>query len=176
MRQHWRDVQAREVIHVLIDCCVQERAYNPYYAYLGQKFCEYNRSYQVTFQYSFWDKLKVVGNLAPHSVANLSLLIAHLIATRALSLAILKVVNFVELDKPSVKFFTRLFRQLLSGYSTEITRNIFERISTAKELASLRQSLRIFIKHFVAKSSSTDMNKRLDLVDSILGTSDATKL
>ncbi|XP_020612476.1 nucleolar MIF4G domain-containing protein 1-like isoform X2 [Orbicella faveolata] len=109
LRQNLREVQTREVIHVLVDCCVQkliesksyrqgrvqlsgnkERAYNPYYAYLGQKFCEYNRSYQVTFQYSFWDKFKVVGNLAPHSVVNLSLLIAHLIATRALSLAILK--------------------------------------------------------------------------------------
>lgn len=176
MKQNLRDVQTREVIHVLVDCCVQERAYNPYYAYLGQKFCEYNRSYQVTFQYSFWDKFKVVGNLAPHSVVNLSLLIVHLIASRALSLAILKVVNFVELDKPSVKLFTHLFRQLLSGYSTEITRNIFERISTVKELASFRQSLRIFIKHFVAKSSSTDVKERLNLVDSILGASDTTKL
>jgi len=85
-------------------------------------------------------------------------------------------VNFVELDKPSVKFFTHLFRQLLSGYSTEITRNIFERISAVKELSFFRQSLRIFIKHFVAKSTWTDMNERLNLVDGILGASDTTKL
>lgn len=49
--------------------------------------------FQVTFQYSFWDKLKVVGDLASHSVDNLSCLMSHLIARRALSLAILKVLR-----------------------------------------------------------------------------------
>ncbi|CAH3015813.1 unnamed protein product [Porites evermanni] len=185
LRLNLKDAQTREVIHVLIDCCVQERTYNPYYAYLGQKFCEYNRSYQVTFQYSFWDKLKVVGDLASHSVDNLSCLMSHLIATRALSLAILKVVNFVELDKPSVRLFTSLFRHLLLDYSTDITRNVFERISTVQGLSTLRQSLRIFIKHFVgkgkiSKTSKTDkhteLKERLQLVDSILGASDRIKL
>lgn len=55
-------------------------------------------------------------------------------------------------------------------------RNIFERISAVKELSFFRQSLRIFIKHFVAKSTWTDMNERLNLVDGILGASDTTKL
>lgn len=182
MRLNLKDVQTREVIHVLIDCCLQEKTYNPYYAYLGQKFCEYSRSYQVTFQYSFWDKFKVVSDLSSHSVSNLSHLLAHLITSRALSLAILKVVNFVELEKPSIKLFTDLFHHVLLNYSADIIRSVFERISALPDLASLRQNLRIFIKHFVgkAKISKTckfnDLEGRLKLVDGILGASDGIKL
>ena len=61
-------------------------------------------------------------------------------------------------------------------------RNVFERISAMPDLASLRQSLRIFIKHFVGKAKisktykGTDLEGRLKLVDGILGASDAIKL
>lgn len=42
-----KEVQEREVVHVLVDCCLQERAYNPYYAYLAHKLCQFNKSHQV---------------------------------------------------------------------------------------------------------------------------------
>ncbi len=48
MKLGLKEVQEREMIHVLLDCCLQERAYNPYYAFLGQKLCEYNHSHQVS--------------------------------------------------------------------------------------------------------------------------------
>ena len=44
-----KPLQEREIIHVIIDCCVQEEEYNPYYAYLLQKFCELHRRFQVMF-------------------------------------------------------------------------------------------------------------------------------
>ena len=42
-----KDVQEREVIHVLLDCCLQESQFNPYYSYLGQKLCEWKKANQV---------------------------------------------------------------------------------------------------------------------------------
>ena len=42
-----KDVQEREVVHVLLDCCLQEKHFNPYYAYLAQKLCEYKKANQV---------------------------------------------------------------------------------------------------------------------------------
>ncbi|XP_027038139.1 nucleolar MIF4G domain-containing protein 1-like [Pocillopora damicornis] len=176
IRLNLKDVQTREVIHVLIDCCIQEKMYNPYYAYLGQKFCENSRSYQVTFQYSFWDKFKLLSSLAPHCLENLLHLMCHLFATRALSLSILKVVNFMVLEKTSVQFFTDLFHHLLSTYSKDVTRYIFERISMKKELAFLCQNIRIFLQHFVGAKKSSILEKRLNLVDGILGASHKTKL
>ena len=46
------DKQDREVVRVVIDCCVQEKAYNPYYAYLAENICIQNHSHKITFQVS----------------------------------------------------------------------------------------------------------------------------
>lgn len=49
----------------------------------------------MTFQFSLWDKFKIISDLAAHSADNLSRLMAHLVASRALSLSILKVLNIL---------------------------------------------------------------------------------
>lgn len=43
-----KDQQEREIVHVLVDCCLQEKTYNPFYALLAGKFCAYERRFQVT--------------------------------------------------------------------------------------------------------------------------------
>lgn len=42
-----RDKQEREIVHVLMDCCLQEKTFNAYYAVLGEKFCSQDRRFQV---------------------------------------------------------------------------------------------------------------------------------
>lgn len=42
-----RGQQQRETVHVLMACCLQEKIYNPYYAVLAQKLCDFDRKYQV---------------------------------------------------------------------------------------------------------------------------------
>jgi len=39
--------QQREVIYVILNCCIQEKKFNPYYAVLAQRLCESDRKYQV---------------------------------------------------------------------------------------------------------------------------------
>lgn len=46
-RLNLKDGQEKEIIHVLMNCCLQENNFNPYYAVLAQKFCDYDRKYQV---------------------------------------------------------------------------------------------------------------------------------
>ena len=36
------------MVHVLMDCCLQEKTYNPFYAFLASKLCGYERRFQVT--------------------------------------------------------------------------------------------------------------------------------
>ncbi|XP_047619217.1 nucleolar MIF4G domain-containing protein 1 isoform X4 [Phacochoerus africanus] len=43
-----KDQQEREIVHVLVDCCLQEKAYNPFYAFLAGKLCDHERRFQVT--------------------------------------------------------------------------------------------------------------------------------
>lgn len=91
MRLGLREAQEREIIHVLLDCCLQEKNFNPYYAYLGQKLCEFKRSHQVTFQYALWDRFKTLASLTASNRINLRKLVCHLVSTKALSLSVLKV-------------------------------------------------------------------------------------
>lgn len=54
-----KDQQEREIVHILMDCCLQEKTYNPFYAFLASKFCAYERRFQMTFQFSIWDKFRL---------------------------------------------------------------------------------------------------------------------
>ena len=83
--------QEREYVRVLIECCLQENVYNPFYTALGNKLCEFSHSHRITFQYSLWDKLKVVEDLNVKQSSNLARLISYLMAQGGLSLIILKV-------------------------------------------------------------------------------------
>ncbi|XP_060161016.1 nucleolar MIF4G domain-containing protein 1 isoform X1 [Globicephala melas] len=85
-----KDQQEREIVHVLIDCCLQERTYNPFYAFLAGKFCDYARSFQMTFQFSIWDKFRDLETLPATNFSNLVHLVAHLLKTKSLPLSILK--------------------------------------------------------------------------------------
>lgn len=68
---------------------------------------------QFTFQYTLWDKFKQLSTLSARQMLHLSRLLVHLIREHALSLAILKVVAFAELDMKSGTFFKLFLTQLL---------------------------------------------------------------
>eukprot|EP00795_Rhopilema_esculentum_P014166 gene14166-5169_t len=161
LKLNLKDKQAREIVHVLIDCCVQEKIYNPYYAFLAQKLCEFSRSNQVTFQYSFWDRFKQISASSPHNLENLAKLLAHLFASSALSMSILKVVGFATIDKSSVRFFMRLFTVLLTEYPESTMRNVFSRISPLSKLSLLREGLKLFLKHFLLSKNTTKLEGKV---------------
>lgn len=48
LRLGLKNQQERELIHVITDCCLQEKSYNQFYSYLLQKFCEYDRRFLVS--------------------------------------------------------------------------------------------------------------------------------
>ncbi|XP_025236927.1 nucleolar MIF4G domain-containing protein 1 isoform X2 [Theropithecus gelada] len=167
-----KDQQEREIIHVLMDCCLQEKTYNPFYAFLASKFCEYERRFQMTFQFSIWDKFRDLENLPATNFSNLVHLVAHLLKTKSLSLSILKVVEFSELDKPRVHFLRKVLSILLMETEIEDLSLIFTRVSDNPKLGMLREGLKLFISHFLLKNAqahkSADeanvLRERADLV------------
>ncbi|XP_068160210.1 nucleolar MIF4G domain-containing protein 1 isoform X2 [Antennarius striatus] len=46
LRMGLKDKQEREIVHVLMDCCLQEKTFNAYYAVLGEKFCSQDRRFK----------------------------------------------------------------------------------------------------------------------------------
>ncbi|EPQ04573.1 Nucleolar MIF4G domain-containing protein 1, partial [Myotis brandtii] len=147
-----KDQQEREIVHVLMDCCLQEKTYNPFYAFLAGKFCDYERRFQMTFQFSIWDKFRDLENLPATNFSNLVYLVAHLLKTKSLPLSILKVIEFSELDKPRVHFLREVLHVLLMGTEAEDICFIFARVSDNPKLGVLREGLKLFISHFLLKS------------------------
>ncbi|XP_047550552.1 nucleolar MIF4G domain-containing protein 1 isoform X2 [Lutra lutra] len=160
-----KDQQEREIVHVLVDCCLQEKTYNPFYAFLAGKFCEYQRRFQMTFQFSIWDKFRDLENLPATNFSNLVHLVAHLLKTKSLPLSILKVVEFGELDKPRVHFLRKVLYIVLMETEVEDLGSIFSRVSDSPKLGLLREGLKLFIGHFLLRgapaSTSTEAASRL---------------
>lgn len=45
--------QDREVIRVLVECFLQSRAYNPYFAVLATQLCKHDHNHKFTLQYVY---------------------------------------------------------------------------------------------------------------------------
>ncbi|XP_009943488.2 nucleolar MIF4G domain-containing protein 1 [Opisthocomus hoazin] len=147
-----KDQQEREIVHVMLYCCLQEKTYNPFYAFLANKFCEYERRFQVTFQFSIWDKIRDLENLSATAISNLVSLLAHLLRTKSLPLSVLKVIEFSELDKPKVRFLRQVLSMLLIKTDAEELNDIFVRVSDNPKLGMLREGLKLFLTHFLLKN------------------------
>ncbi|ODM95840.1 Nucleolar MIF4G domain-containing protein 1 [Orchesella cincta] len=58
-----RNNQDREIIHVCTYCCLQEKIFNPYYAFIVSKFSTTDRKLMLALQYNLWDRLKDLKEL-----------------------------------------------------------------------------------------------------------------
>ncbi|XP_076653912.1 nucleolar MIF4G domain-containing protein 1 [Halictus rubicundus] len=179
-----KEQQAEEIIHVLMHCCLQEKKFNPYYAVLAQKLCEYNRKYQLTIQYALWDKLKTLNTHGTKQLSNLARFLTHLILEKCLALSVLKVIQFTELDKHTMKLVRQIILGILLHKNEQTCLQVFERISMSPQLQTFRESLRLFINYFLIRNiDSSDtlgekeltLKKRAELMDKIIS-SHGTKL
>ncbi|KAM9712409.1 nucleolar MIF4G domain-containing protein 1 [Menidia menidia] len=155
LRMGLKDKQEREIVHVLMDCCLQEKSFNAFYAVLGEKFCCHDRRFQMTFQFSLWDKFRDLSNLSKSTFSNLILLVTHFLQKKCLSLSILKVIEFGELDKATVRFLRQVLTKLLKETEPEELVSIFGRISGIPKLGMLREGLKLFISHFLLKNAQS---------------------
>ena len=83
--------QEREIIYVTFHCAMMEKNYNPYYSFVLQKFCEYDRRFKMTLQFHTWDKFKLVSSMSKQQISNFAHMYVHLIKSAAMSLSVLKV-------------------------------------------------------------------------------------
>lgn len=55
-----KNKQDREIVRVLISCCIQEKAYNKFYELLASRLCKFSKNFIYSFQYTFWDHIKIL--------------------------------------------------------------------------------------------------------------------
>ena len=151
-----KDKQEREILRVLLDCCSQEKVYNPYYAYLGEQLCDLHQRFQFTLQVAFWEIFKQLDNLHARRIYNLGCFLSSLIRKGNLSLKVLKVLEFSELGENHILFLQVMFEKLCQPTSEHPTMeeeqqfvSIFECLFKYDKLSSVRDGLLIFFhQHF----------------------------
>ncbi|XP_011696022.1 PREDICTED: nucleolar MIF4G domain-containing protein 1 [Wasmannia auropunctata] len=174
-----KNQQQREVIYVILNCCIQEKKFNPYYGVLAQRLCDCDRKYQLTIQYALWDKLKTLDDLNTKQLTNLAKFLTHLFLGKGLPLSILKVIQFTELDKLTMRLVRQIMLGILLHENEEACLEVFGKISLSPKLQTFRESLRLFISHFLVKNicaaenlqeHSELLKKRAEWVDKLLST------
>ena len=103
----------RSIVAVILHCCLSEKEFNPYYSVLTQKFCEHNRKYLLAIQYTLWDKIKEIESLAIKQIANLARFTIFLIENGSLPLSVLKVIEFNQIEKSTLRFLRQVMLGLL---------------------------------------------------------------
>ena len=141
----------REVLFVAVDCCVQEKTYNPYYGHLAAKLASIDRRYRIAGQFTIWDKLKLAGELNKTQLSNLAKITAFLVQEKAQSLGILKVIEFAEMNKHNVRFLKEVLTTILMEGKKEEVASTFKAISSSNNLSLFRESLRLFFHHFLLR-------------------------
>jgi len=157
------DKQDREIPRVLLECCLQEKAYNPYYEVLATKLTERQRSHRLTFQLCIWDQLKEIDDpsTSVRRISNMARFLAGLLLAGALPPTALKALEF-GMDVPArVALHHKLLLQaILDDRSRTSTADaLFQKIATSGELAGAKAGFLRFLKNpqsLAAAGASSD--------------------
>jgi nucleolar MIF4G domain-containing protein 1 len=156
-----KDKQEREMVRVLLHCCAQEKAFNPYYALISQRLCEYQYSFKITFQYALWDILKActdedleeyAGKEGIKKISNIAKLFLHLITTKSVPLTILKTLEFMSLSDLQLLFCKIVLGGIFNGHNLNSKiekefKDIFGRAKEAKD--NFKEGLLLFIQQYM---------------------------
>ncbi|KAI8979497.1 hypothetical protein BDF20DRAFT_835509 [Mycotypha africana] len=175
------EVQQREICRVMLQCTGNEKTFNPYYMLVSRRLCEVDHSFKITFQYCLWDFLRECGEtevgglerttaenhvdddnakqIRLSRLANLAKFYAALIAEGALTLAVLKSVNFMSVRRNGRIFLEILFAHLflqLHASGAQAVANVFGKILDSRTLA---QGCNFFIAESVVNAKHTGLNE-----------------
>ncbi|KAH9370594.1 hypothetical protein HPB48_002475 [Haemaphysalis longicornis] len=143
--------QEREMCHVLLHCLLKEKQHNPYYAYVAQFFVKRDRRFYMSLQCAVWDKFKEVDQMSQAELSNLAEFLVILLCQEALSLAVLKNVQFVDMSPGLLQLLQQLFGSLLLSRPQDVSQRVFLKVAEAPKLRLLREGLCLFLRHFFLK-------------------------
>ncbi|KPV74588.1 uncharacterized protein RHOBADRAFT_28154 [Rhodotorula graminis WP1] len=165
------DVQQREIARVLLQCCGNEKVYNPYYTLVASRLCAKSHSFQITLQYILWDFIRsdlgeqsvggqeLVKNLGgqaaasddnkvpPRKMTHTAKFYAWCIAKGALSLAVLKPIPFATPLPATRTFLIQLMSHVILATQTPSPAFALPTAATKKDRAALERVVVLCAPH-----------------------------
>ncbi|KNE57414.1 hypothetical protein AMAG_03133 [Allomyces macrogynus ATCC 38327] len=106
--------QQMELVHMIIECCSQERTYKKYYGLIAERFCKINRLWADLFAEAFAKHYATIHRFETAQLRNVAKLFGHVLATDAMPWPVLQVIRMTEDDTTSASriFVKILFQEL----------------------------------------------------------------
>lgn len=101
-----------EVCNMIIECCMQEKAYLRFYGLLCQKIIELDEAYKQYFSNAFAEKYTKVHLLDTKKLSNTANLLAHLLSMDIIDWKIFQDIMITETDSSSRIYLKHIFLQL----------------------------------------------------------------
>jgi len=60
------------VVRVLLECCLQEKSYNPFYQLLAVRLCKHAKRHRMTLQFALWDQWKELADADVRRISHLA--------------------------------------------------------------------------------------------------------
>lgn len=70
---------------------------------------------QLAIQYAVWDRIKDIQSHTKNQLTNLAQFLIHLITNAALAISVLKIIEFGELEKMSLRLVRQILLAILLG-------------------------------------------------------------
>ncbi|KJH51142.1 MA3 domain protein [Dictyocaulus viviparus] len=144
MRLSLKGKQEREIIYVLMMMLLKEKNFNSFYPSLIAKFCEFDKRFTLTTQYSLWDRIREVDTIKLQARTHLADLIHYLISHEVISITVLKIVEWGTLTAAVSSVIRRVFKLLLSSPIQKL-RRIFSPIFMKDKNPLLSEGIRLFL-------------------------------
>ena len=148
----------REIVRVILECCLQEKAFNPFYAVLTSKLVERQKRHRLTLRLCIQDQLKEIKSgeneetSSVRRVANLAKFFAHIVASNALGTNALRILEMSEFENMNsrINLFNRLFcRAILEDRQRTAKIDIlFAKLREKKEYNDLARD---FVRTFTSR-------------------------
>ncbi|KAL3788985.1 hypothetical protein HJC23_012690 [Cyclotella cryptica] len=135
----------RDVIRVLVHCCGEEKSFNPFYAHLIMRVCEYQPKSKFTLMLSFWDIFKQLESFSARKAANLAKLLATVLLgtnEKYLTIGVLKRIEFSPTAMPEqvVLFLSIVMSSLFESASNRaLIQDIFDVGAASRPLSKSRK-------------------------------------
>lgn len=153
--------QDREIMRIIVGCCLQEKVFNKYYCVLASKLCSHDKNHKFTLQYCLWDHFKEMESMELIRSMHLSKFISEMLASFSISIAVLKVVDFHDIHQLTPKriMHFRMLFEAIFAFPDRIIWNIFTRIAVTPEYETLRSGIEFFISKYVVSSQKSFAEK-----------------
>ena len=166
LRLNLKGQQEREIVRVIVECCMHESAWNLYYGMVLNRLCQLAKGHRVTLQYCLWDHIKDINRMNARKISIFSKLCAYIVMSKTLPLSsVIKVVSFSDLSAKELLVWRVFFKALLEDISSDdVLRSVLSKLAEQKDMTSLKKQVRVFLMTkvgpWLANKSSNGSNSK----------------